>query len=56
MVCSEPVDGCFWLPLFQLFPVAVGAVVARFRVSVVGAAGCPTAAGLQAGQTTGAAQ
>lgn len=55
-VQSEPVDGCFWLPLLQLFSVAVGAVVARFRVSIVGAVGCPTAARLQAGQTPGTAQ
>lgn len=49
-------DGRLRLPLLQLFSVAVGAVVTRFGVSVVGAAGCSTAAGLQAGQTAGAAQ
>lgn len=55
-VPSEPVDDCVWLPLLQLLSVAVRAVVARFWVSVVGAAGRPAAAGLLAAQHAGALQ
>lgn len=53
---SEPVDGHRRLPLLQLFSVAVRAVVASLGVSVVGAAGRPTSARLQAAQATGASQ